>query len=61
MSKNTLQGKFIIPFIHSSCLLPDDPSGGIASELCRTNQECSSVNIILPWFSMLIYDLGDEQ
>jgi hypothetical protein len=34
----------------------------IAKELRWTNQEISSVDIIIPlWFSMLIYYLGDEQ
>jgi hypothetical protein len=33
----------------------------IAREFWRTNHEFYPVDIIPPWFSMLIYDLGDEQ
>jgi hypothetical protein len=33
MNKNTLQGQILFPFAHSSCLLPDDSAGRIASEL----------------------------
>jgi hypothetical protein len=33
----------------------------IARELWRTDQEVSSVDIIPPRFSMLMYHLGDEQ
>jgi hypothetical protein len=61
MNKNTSQGQFLIPFIHSSCLLPEDSAGRITREHWWMNQERSSVNIIPPWFSMLIYHLGDEQ
>jgi hypothetical protein len=62
MNKNTLLVQILIPFIHSSCLLPDDFTGRIARELWWTNQEFSPVDIIiLPWLSMLIYHLGDEQ
>jgi hypothetical protein len=42
-------------------LLLDDSVGRIARKLWWTNQEISLVNIIPPWFSMLIYHLGDEQ
>jgi hypothetical protein len=36
--------------------------GRIVKELWWTSQEFSSVDIIIPpWFSMLIYHLGDEQ
>jgi hypothetical protein len=42
-------------------LLLDDTAGRTARELLWTNQEFSPVNIIPPWFSMLIYHLGDEQ
>jgi hypothetical protein len=36
-------------------------AGRIAIELWWTNKELSSVDIIPPWFSMLIYHLGYEQ
>jgi hypothetical protein len=36
-------------------------AGRLARELWWMNQEYSSVNIIPPWFSMLMYQLGDEQ
>jgi hypothetical protein len=42
-------------------LLLDGSAGRIARALWWTNQEFSPVNIIPPWFSMLIYHLGDEQ
>jgi hypothetical protein len=35
-------------------------TGRIARELWQTNQEFSSVDIP-PWFSILIYHVGDEQ
>jgi hypothetical protein len=57
MNKNTLQGQIR----HTSCLLPDNSTGWIARELWWTNQEFSSVDIITPWLSMLMYHLGDEQ
>jgi hypothetical protein len=62
MNTNTSQGKILIPFAHSSCLLPDLSAGRIAREQRWTSQEFSSVYIIIPpWFSMLIYHLGDKQ
>jgi hypothetical protein len=62
MNKNTLQGKIHIPFGYSSSLLPDDSAGRITRELWWTNQEISSVNIIIqPQYSTLMYHLGDEQ
>jgi hypothetical protein len=61
MNKNTLQSQILIPFAHSSCLLPDDSAGTIARGLWWTNQEFLPVGIIPPRFSMLIYHLGDEQ
>jgi hypothetical protein len=39
----------------------DDSAGRNAIELWLTNQEFSLADIIPPWFSMLIYHLGDEQ
>jgi hypothetical protein len=39
-------------------LLLDYSAGRIARELCWTNQEFSTVDIIPPWFSMLIYHVG---
>jgi hypothetical protein len=33
-------------------------AGSIDKELWSTNQEFSAVNIIPPWFSILIYHLG---
>jgi hypothetical protein len=41
--------------------LLDDSVGRTVSELWWMNQEFSPVDKILPWFSMLIYHLGDEQ
>jgi hypothetical protein len=35
-------------------------AGRIARELWWTNLEFSSVDIIPPWFSTVIYHLGDE-
>jgi hypothetical protein len=65
MNRNVVlqvQGQILIPFVHSSCLLPDDSDGRIARELWWMSQEFSSVDIIIPpWFTMLIYHLGDEQ
>jgi hypothetical protein len=58
MYKNTSKAKFIISFDRSSCLLLDDSADRVATELLRTNQEFSSIDIILPWFSMFIYNLG---
>jgi hypothetical protein len=59
MNKITSQGQILIPFAHSSCLLPGDSAGRIARELWWTNQEFSSADIILPpLFSMLVYQLG---
>jgi hypothetical protein len=52
---------FIIPFARSSCLLPDDSAGRIGRELWYTYPEFSSVDIIPPWLSMLIYHHVDEQ
>jgi hypothetical protein len=52
---------------NSSFPSPDPPAscqmtaGRIARELWWTNQEISSVDNIPPWFSMLMYHLGDEQ
>jgi hypothetical protein len=42
-------------------LLQDDFAGSIARELWWMNQEFFCVSIIPPWFSMLMYHLGDEQ
>jgi hypothetical protein len=42
-------------------LLLDDSSGRTAKALWWTNQELSSVDNTLPWFSILIFQLGDEQ
>jgi hypothetical protein len=61
MNWNTSQGQIVIPFVHSYCLLPDDFADGIARQLLWTNHESYSVDIIPPWFSMLLYHLGDEQ
>jgi hypothetical protein len=36
-------------------------AGSIARELWWTNKELFPVNIIAPWFYMLIHHLGDEQ
>jgi hypothetical protein len=35
--------------------------GMIVIEIWWTNQEFSPVDIIPPWFSMLVYHLGNEQ
>jgi hypothetical protein len=61
MKKKLHKVKFIISFTHSYCLLPDDSAGRIFRELWWMNQECSCVSFILPWFSMLIYQLGNEK
>jgi hypothetical protein len=42
-------------------MLLDDSVGTITRELWLKNQEFFPVYIIPPWFSMLIYHLGDEQ
>jgi hypothetical protein len=42
-------------------LLLYDSAGGIARELWWANKELPLVDIIPPWFSMLIYHLQDEQ
>jgi hypothetical protein len=43
-------------------MLLDDSTGGITRELWCMSQEFSPTGIIIsPWFSMLIYDLRDEQ
>jgi hypothetical protein len=58
MNKNTAQGKILIPFSRSSCLLPYCASR-TAIEFWWTNQEFLSADIITPpWFSMFIYRLG---
>jgi hypothetical protein len=36
-------------------------AGRISRELWWMNQEFFPVDIILPWFSMLIYHVGGEQ
>jgi hypothetical protein len=58
-----LQDQILIPFAHSSCLLPHDYAGKITREIWWTNQEFSSVDIIIsPWFHMLVSGImGDEQ
>jgi hypothetical protein len=55
------KAKIVILFTSSSCLLPSDSAGDNARELWWTSQELSFVEIIPPWFSVLIYHLGDEQ
>jgi hypothetical protein len=39
-------------------LLVDDSAGRVAREIWWTKEEFSPVDIIPPWFSMLIYHLG---
>jgi hypothetical protein len=51
----------VIFFASSSYFSADDSVGRIARKLWWTNQACSPVDIILPWFSMPIYHMGDEQ
>jgi hypothetical protein len=51
------RAKFITFFAGSSCLLLDDSPGKISRELWWMNQKISPINIIPPWFSMLIYHL----
>jgi hypothetical protein len=53
MNRNTLQGKIVIPFAHSSCLLQDISAGRIARQLWWKSQGFSSVDIIPPWFPLL--------
>jgi hypothetical protein len=50
---------FLSP-VHSALIL-DDSAGKRSRELWWTNWEFSRVNIIVQWFSMLIYHLGDER
>jgi hypothetical protein len=52
------KAKVIIHFVRLSSLLPDGSAGRIIWELCWMNQLFSSVNIIPPWFFMLIYHMG---
>jgi hypothetical protein len=52
------KAKLITLFAHSSCLLSDDSAGRISRKSSSTSQDFSSVDIIPPWFSMLIYHLG---
>jgi hypothetical protein len=58
LAKNHFQ--FIIPFACSSHLLPDDLAGKIVKESRWTNWKVT-VDVIPPWFSVLIDHLGDEQ
>jgi hypothetical protein len=46
---------------HSSYLLPHDSAGRIARELWWTSQVSPAGIIISPWFSMLMYHLGNEK
>jgi hypothetical protein len=57
-NKNTSQDQ-TDHFARSSYLLPDESAGRIAREIWWKNQQFS-VDIIPPWFSILIYHLGDE-
>jgi hypothetical protein len=50
----------ILPSPVPPALLLDDSAGGLARELWWTNQ-FSTVDILPPWFSMLMYHQGDEQ
>jgi hypothetical protein len=52
------QTKSIISFTH---LLLDSSAGRIAITAVWWMNQFSPVDILPPWFSMLIYHLGDEQ
>jgi hypothetical protein len=49
------------PLPCSPALLLDYSAGKYARELRQMNQKISPADIILPWFSMLICHLEDEQ
>jgi hypothetical protein len=62
MNKNTFQSEILIPFVSSSCLLPDICAGQIVREPWWMNQEFSSVDIVIPQsLSILLHHLGLEQ
>jgi hypothetical protein len=48
MNQSILEGQILIPFTHSSFLLPDDSDGTDARELWWTNQEFSPASITIP-------------
>jgi hypothetical protein len=48
MNQSILEGQILIPFTHSSFLLPDDSNGTDARELWWTNQEFSPASITIP-------------
>jgi quinol-cytochrome oxidoreductase complex cytochrome b subunit len=54
------KAKFIIFWLFIPALLLDDTAGSIARELWWTNQ-FSPVDIIPPWFFLVIYHLEDKQ
>jgi hypothetical protein len=62
INRNTSHDQILVPFAHSSCLLPNDSAGRITRELWWISQVFPSADIIIPaWFSMLMYHPEDEQ
>jgi hypothetical protein len=61
MNIDTSKRKFIISFAKFLLICYYTTAGGIARELWWANKELPLVDIIPPWFSMLIYHLRDEQ
>jgi hypothetical protein len=61
VNKDASKAKFRIACQVPLDLLLDASAGRIARELWWMNQNFSPVDIIPPWFSMLMYHLGDEQ
>jgi hypothetical protein len=61
MKKDTLSEQIHHLFCQFPALQLDDSAGRIAREPWKANQESSPVDIITPWFLMLIYHMGSEQ
>jgi hypothetical protein len=59
--KEILRNAKLISFASYTCFATRYIAGRIARELWWTNQEFSPLYIIPPWFSILMYRLGDEQ
>jgi hypothetical protein len=59
--RHSIRPNSSFPLQIPAALILDDSAGGTARELWWVNYELSPVNIIPPWFAMLIYHLGDEQ
>jgi hypothetical protein len=61
MKEIPLKAKLIISFSISSCFATRWPYWQNYQRDLVDESGVSSVDIIAPWFSMLIYQLGDEQ